>query len=194
MNEPKKQQKMRFNDAELSLIKNTFAENEELMKVIRKVFLQMELSATDKKIIVGTFKGKTALFALMHKTFAPTLDGEAPLHQLIDLWMSLEIKDKSPESALPQFLARQKLIDVLLQQLEALKAHSEGKKPTEEIEVAKLVGCKGKTDMEAYTDLTARNSLLAHVDMQLSQLTLLAGSKSETVEQTQERLKKNSNK
>lgn len=37
-------QQMRLSDTDLSIIKNTFADNEELMKVLRKVFLP-ELSA-----------------------------------------------------------------------------------------------------------------------------------------------------
>lgn len=104
---------MRFTDAELALIKGTFAENEELLKLMRKVFL-------------------------------PELDPSAPIQQMIDLYMTISTEGQTPD--------------------------------------------------EIALNLKARNTLIAHLEMQLGQLRILAGMKNESVEQTQERLQKNSNK
>lgn len=190
----KKKQTMRFNDAELSLMKNTFSENEELLKAIRKVFLQMPLDAIDISIIVGTFKGKKELMALMSKTFKPELDPNAPLHQLVDLWMSLDLKDKALSEMMPIFQARKLLIDLLDQQLKALADISEEKEQFSVIDIASLVEIKGKDIGELYSNLMARNTLITHIDSQLTQLSILAGQKEETVEQIKERLMKDLNK
>lgn len=104
---------MRFTDSELALVKGTFAENEELLKLMRKVFL-------------------------------PELDPSAPIQQMIDLYMTLPTENQTPD--------------------------------------------------EIAINLKARNILIAHLEMQLGQLRTLAGMKNESVEQTQERLQKNSNK
>jgi hypothetical protein len=113
MAENKHSQQMRITDAELSLIKTVFADNEVLLKLLRKVFL-------------------------------PEIDVTTPLGQQIDLWMTVKIEDMTPE--------------------------------------------------EAIINLKARNTLISHLEMCLNQLKVLAGTKTETVEQTKDRLKKDSSK
>jgi hypothetical protein len=104
---------MRISDLELSALKNTFAENDTLLKTLRKIFL-------------------------------PEVTADAPIGQNIDLWMTLDINGMSPE--------------------------------------------------EAMLNLKARNSLIGHIENCLLQIKILAGQKEETVEQTKERIKKNSSK
>ncbi len=104
---------MRFSDSELSLIKNTFKDNMELLLLMRKVFL-------------------------------PELDPKAPLGQIIDLWMSLPIKEMTPE--------------------------------------------------DAQINILARNSLIMHIEQQLTQLNVLAEMDNLTVEELLERQKKNSSR
>lgn len=104
---------MRISDIELSLIKNTFADNDQLLKIMRKVFL-------------------------------PEITGDTPIGQSIDLWMTVKVEDMSPE--------------------------------------------------EAIMNLKARNTVIQHLEMCLMQLKVLAGQKDETIEQTKERLKKDSSK
>ena len=186
-----KKQKMRFNDAELSLMKNTFAENDVLLQVIRKVFLQMDLTEAEEKVVIGTFKGKAALNALMSKVFNPTLDAEAPRHQMIDLWMSVDIKDKHVDDLAPVFKARKMLIELLGQQVAVLADYT--KKTKKLNKVSKLTKFTDDTE-EFLVNITARNTLITHVETMLQQLEMLAGTKDETSEETIERLQKNSNK
>lgn len=106
-------QEMRITDGELTVIKNTFADNDALLKILRKVFL-------------------------------PEIQGNTPIGQALDLWMTLKVEDLAPEQAL--------------------------------------------------VNIKARNTVIQHIEMCLSQLKILAGQKEETVEQTKERLKKDSSK
>ena len=57
-----------------------------------------------------------------------------------------------------------------------------------------MVNFKDKSPVDAYVELFARNTLVSHVEQMLNQLLVLAGKKEETVEETQERLAKNSTK
>ena len=109
----KQKGEMRITDAELSLLKNTFADNDALLKILRKIFF-------------------------------PEITAEAPIGQNLDLWMTLNVDNMSPEDAL--------------------------------------------------INLKARNTVIGHVEQCLMQIKLLSGMKDETVEETKERLKKNSNK
>jgi hypothetical protein len=105
--------RMRITDTELALIKATFADNEPLLLLMRKIFL-------------------------------PELDASTPIGQNIDLWMTVKIDEMTPE--------------------------------------------------EAIINLKARNSLISHLDQQLSVLEILAGQKDETAEETKKRLQTNSAK
>lgn len=104
---------MRITDAELGLLKMTFAENDVLLKLMRKIFL-------------------------------PEIDMDAPIGSQVDLWMTLKIEDLTPEQAM--------------------------------------------------INIKARNQLITHLEMCLHQIKVLAGQKSETPEQTRERLAKDSSK
>lgn len=77
---------MRFTAEEIDLLKNTFRNNEKLLKVLRKVFL-------------------------------PELDPNAPLGQMIDLWMAMNPAELTPDVAYVNIKARNQLIAHVEQQL-----------------------------------------------------------------------------
>lgn len=104
---------MRFSNEELGQIKALYGNNENALKLLRKVFL-------------------------------PELLPDAPIGQNIDLWMTFKVEDLNPEDAL--------------------------------------------------INLKARNTLISHLEQCLLQLSLLAGQKDESVEDTLSRLKKDSTK
>jgi len=83
-------QQMRITDSDLRIIKAAFAENDELLKVVRKVFL-------------------------------PEIDPQAPIGQVIDLWMTLKTDDLSAEQIAVNLKARNLLITHVEQQLFQLK-------------------------------------------------------------------------
>ena len=70
---------MRITDEELAVIKGLFADNEEGLKVMRKIFL-------------------------------PEIDYTAPLGQLVDMWIPVEVDDVTPEQAIINIKARKTLI------------------------------------------------------------------------------------
>jgi len=187
-------QKMRFDDTELELMKALFANNENLLFIIRKVMLQGELTEEERKVCVETMT--PTVFALMEKTFLPNLDLDAPFFQLADAYIALTVdpKEVDPDKFWPMAKAKQLEIDYIRQQLDVLRNVDEHPEPT--IGLAALTRNKlTKTNREEiYVNLMARNYLLSFVDSSLQQLKFLAGSKEETVEETKERLAKDSSK
>ena len=183
---------MRFTDEELSVIKSAFAtsdvDNDDMARALRKAMLQMPLDPIDQAML-RQIREQKDLVAVIKKTFLPKLDPNAPFHQILDLWMTVtqEFKDKSPEQALPYVKAREKLIEYLEQQLKFIEKETVG-----EIEFSSLCKITGKKPEKIFADLWMRSTLISHVETQLSQLVILGGKKGETVEQTLERLQKDS--
>ncbi len=185
-----KKKEMRFTDAELSLVKSTFFNNEGLLKALRKHFMQIDITVQERSILSSTFTGQKAIFDVVSKTFLPQIDGDSPLFQNTDLWMTLKLDDKSPQESKAHLIARNLVIEFLTQQLDLLSG-KEVRGDTLELSdwTPKL------TDVDRdYAYLTARNTILYHIDMMITQLTVLAGQNNETVEETKARLLKDSSK
>lgn len=174
-----KKQTNRFTDIELSVIKNTFAEKEELLKAIRKFMLQLPMSKADKEML-ATIQDKKDVLAVIRKAFLPEVDGDAPINQVVDLWMTIDMKDKPMEMIDKLIVSRDMLIKYLDQQLKLL----EGKKVTKPTELADMID-------GTYVGITTRNTIMGHTEMQLQMFSILA-AQGETLEQVKERMNKDS--
>lgn len=183
---------MRFNDQELSLMKGLFAGNDDLLYVIRKVMLQFELTQAEREMLASTINEVN--YALLHKVFLPTLDGDAPLFQMTDMVLGLnqDIKQLDADMAWPQFKAKEIEIEYIAQQLRSFV--SPNQKP--KIVLSDLADLSlPKTSREQLLiNVMSRNYILSFIDSNIAQMKFLAGLKDETVEDTKARLEKNSNK
>ena len=183
-------QKIRFTDSDLTLMKALFAGNDELFYAIRTVMFQLPLTERQVDILKESMNDEVS--ALLHKVFIAGLDPDSPLFQMTHLALSLgaEIKGLSPEGAWPFIKAKKIEGDFMLQQLDALK--NPGKKPKIVLEdLIKLDYPESKME-EAFVNITAWNFLLNFIDSQLQQTKYLAGRTEETIEQTKERMKRDS--
>lgn len=193
MNEaPKKKQKMRFSDDELALVKTTFADNDALIIQLRKRFLQFPLTESEQKNLVATFPKGSSAEKVLFKFFNPVLDPEAPIYQVTDMWLNVEIKDKHTDLAIPYIYAREKLCGYL----DFLQANFTDFDPSKSYKFTldSLLKLDGKTETEIHTDILTRNAIVGHVEAHLNQAYLLAGRKEETVQQTTDRLSRDSAK
>jgi hypothetical protein len=187
----KEKRSMRYDDKELEVIKKTFAENDELLIAIRKHFLQLPVGILEQDLLVKLKSDEEAL-KVIRKSFLPTIDGDAPFNQVIDLWMTIELKGKDPKEAYNEIVAREMLIDYLEQQLKVLEG---GVPSVNDIVLKDLTRVAVKTQADLmYCKFVMRNTLIQHTEQQLYMFSILAGQKNETVEQTKERLKKDSAK
>jgi hypothetical protein len=191
----KKKQSFRYSDEEMDIIKRTFAENEDLLKSMRKVILQMPLDAKDLSALQVNLIGNKSAMGVVRKTFVPELDGNAPLGQQIDLFLTIGLKDMMPDVAAIHLESIKKWRDYLDQQLNVMESGEYGKTQAIKFKDFEEFGKKLNTDI--YIDMLARNTIVNSTDQQLMQLLVLAGRKEDTVEKTKEKLeweKKNSNK
>lgn len=179
-------QKLRYNDIELSVIKGTFAENDDLLFAIRKFFIQQKLDISEQAMILNLSEETKAV---LRKTFLPEIDGNAPMFQMVDWFTSVETKDRDIEKANIEMEVRRLVVDYFGQQLGRI-----GGKEKEEIEFKNLNFSKEKDSRQNFIELSARNMILNQIDFQLQQLLTLAGMKNETIEQTKKKLEKDSSR
>ncbi len=73
------------------------------------------------------------MLKLLRKVFLPELDPDAPLGQIIDLWMTIPVNQyPSDQQAIINLLARNQLIMHIEQQLMQLQKLAETEEETEE--------------------------------------------------------------
>ena len=189
MVEQKKQyhQIMRYSDPELEFLNNTFAERIDLLILIRKFLLQGELTDQEKNLFVAF---SPELIRILKKAYLPDIDLTTPIGQLVDLWSNIDTKNKDIEGAWLEMAARKILIDYIQERFEALVENRFDSK----IQISSLEYDPRNSKEKNFINLSARNSLISHIDFQTGQLWILAGQKKESLKEIQERLLKNSSK
>lgn len=180
-----------FSDEEFSLISNTFGgnEGEEIIHSLKKLFYQGELLQAD---LANLKKLTPEAKDLVSKVFLPKLKADAPLNQSVDLWISINTKEKDPEEAYLEMRARQIVVDYLAERLKELKGEDFSKDAL--INLSDLVFKPNKDVEKAFIEMSARNTIIQHIDLHLQHLKIIAGEGKETPEKIKERLAKNSNK
>jgi len=151
----------------------------------------MPLNAIDLSALEVTFKNKPELNRIMRKCFLPEIEADVPFQQQIDLWMTIQLKEMMVGEASVHLDSIQIWIDYMNQQLEVLKT---GKYKKPKIDFKELTDIKEDIPTERFAKVLARNTIINHVEQQLNQILILAGMKTETPEETLERLSKDSNK
>lgn len=174
----KKGQEMRVKDSELEMLKSIFSDREDFLKTIRNVFFGLPITPDESDLLKKTFSSKQ-LTDLMSKLFLPVPQSDDPISQSIDLYMTIDLKDKSDEEV-------EKIIEIF-------------KLITGKIEKSLSCIVSGDTNLSVLDwntprELLARNQYAVHVDRHLSMIRILAGTKVESVEETKKRLLQNSNK
>ncbi len=180
---------MLFNKAELSLIKNTFANNDELLYAVRNVLLQFPLTDAQKQLIRAQVTPE--VIRVLKKRIFPEIGPEFPLGQLPSLLTTLtnDLKVKDPEEMGPLFSSKVTQIAYLEQQFNVLK-DLDAPQPLKLDAMANLVGQKAE---DAFIAINAYLFLLGYIDPMLLFIKSIAGEKHETPLEQEKRLKRDSN-
>lgn len=182
-----KQKKMRYTEDELSLITATFKENEDTLMALRKIFFFVPLDKKDKDYL-KVIRDNPALMDLVTKTYYPEIELDAPIGQVIDLWLTVDVKEKSPEEARLALLVRQRLMELIKGALKRIETMDDGKAES----IIDFAPDFNLSAEELYVEYTARNAVITHSEFQLTQLVALSKMKKETPEERATRLKKDS--
>ena len=179
-----KKRPLRFSEEELSLIQNTFSDRHDLFVVLRKLYLQIELDKNEEALL-GTLKDTSGI---IRKIFLPVIVGDEPVNEIIDLKMSVVLKELDIERGYIELASREALVAF---NEEFLRELEDGKERKIQFEDFKFVdGDALKTYQNGYI----RNTLLAHIESRLYQIQILAGESTETPEEKMKRLQQDSSK
>lgn len=187
--QPEKGQYFIFTEGELSLIKNTFAENDELLYAIRNVLLQFPLSDGQKAILSAQLNEN--IINVLRKRLLPELTGAFPLGQLPSLLTTLteDLKVLGVDEMTPKFASKQLQLNYLKNQFKELETGKKG-----DISLAALSDLGGKSPEQQYINVNAYLFLLGYIDPMLGMIQNIAGQKEETPEQQKKRLTRDSTK
>jgi hypothetical protein len=191
MEKEKKKRPMRYNEAELFLLKNTFAENDDLIKAIQKVFLQLPLNALDLSIL-QLISGNKEINKIIRKVVLPQLDDDVPYGEVWDYQLAIDFRSKMPENIVADIKANKILIDYFDQQLKVLEKADFRKEP--KIKLAELADITDKIPNDIYIDILARSNIIGTFASRLVMLAGLAGEKVESPEEQKRRLEQDSSK
>lgn len=179
--------RMRWNDRELSLIKNTFAEQEETLIVFRKFFFQGSLTKSELAYI-KSYASMPEVLAVLKKAICPVVDKQAPPFQTVDLLSSIDFSTVPHEHAALLIAGRQQAITFLQQRFAELT----GDEVKDPIDFDALTNPIDDTH-QAHINMLTRNFLLSHVDTQLfNSLLVMAGTKDEDPADQKRRLSQDS--
>ena len=180
-------QKMRYSTDELLTLNGIFAERMDMLLLLRKFMMQGELTETEKEH-VKVFTSPN-LYPILAKTFLPEIDLTTPIGQLVDMWSNINTKDKDPDEANWEMEARAIIVDYVRGRLNDLR---DGTSTGRDFKSLNYSPSKSKYDN--YIELSARNTLISHIDFQIGQLWILSGNKKETAQEIEKRLFKDSSK
>jgi hypothetical protein len=181
-----KRARSRFSDKEFSLLKNTFADREDLLIIIRKVFLQIELTKEEQAIRLTTFNSEVV--SAMRKLFLPEIDGNEPYQQVTDLWSKaqINIEDKI-EDANILITAHGTFLEYIRQQLNSFNGTEKREFKFKDLDYTKEAIVKA-------VNLMARQKIIKHVEDNIGQLMIIAGKREESEEEQLKRIYQNGNR
>lgn len=93
---------------------------------------QMRFAEDELKLIKTVFSKNEPLLKLLRKVFLPSYDPKSPFGQGVDLWMTVDVRQMTPDQAYTRLLARNELIMHVEQQLLQLQALANMKVESEE--------------------------------------------------------------
>lgn len=176
--------KLMYNNQELMLLKQIFAENEDLLKAVRNLFYGVEMTQEEKDAIKSSFSNPDVVEAVRHKIYGLN-SFNTPIGQLSDFWMGLEqqIFGASRDTIKQAIGVKVQVLEMFTKAFKLLE-NPDGEKVSVKVDLEDELG----------TNIIARNLYMKAIDTGLYTILTIAGKKNETLEEVMKRLEKNSNK
>lgn len=175
-------------DSDNEIIKGVFAENDELLFTMRKLFFGAEITIEEKQLIKNTFQNKAVVDVFQRKLYSKENYGTEIGH-VSDFWLGAEtqIFGASRDTIHQAVRAKETILESFEKAI-ALLSNPDG----ERVDVNKM-----KMSLEAdplAVGLLVRILYMKAIESALHSVKTIAGLKSETVEETTKRLLKDSSK
>jgi hypothetical protein len=170
---------MRITEEEKRLIETMFADDD-LLKALRKGMYGVELTPKERSFLVTSFSTEN-MVSLLRKMFIPTLVGDEPVGQVVDLFYTIDEQNLPDERAIDTVNARKRAISVMEHNIKAISGAGEY--------VPALRG-----DINSWEDLHYRNFYVRNVEGVLMQFKILAMNAPKTPEEIEKKRQADSTK
>lgn len=180
-------EKLMYSNKDIDVIKSAFAENDELLVMIRKLFFGGKLTADEKKIITSTFSNEEVVEVLRRKVYGIN-NFETPIGQLSDFWLGAEtqIFGANRDTVYQAIMSKELVLSMFTKAFNLL-SNPDGER----------VSINFINDIQADplgVSLISRNLYMKAVESALHAVKVIAGMKSETVEDAVKRMQSDSSK
>jgi hypothetical protein len=187
---PEQKIESRISEEENGIIQGIFAGRDDLLKMVRNLFLGHLMTDDEKATIRSAFASEKAR-KVMYRIFIPELEKNDPVNNMMvgtqDLLLSLNLKDKSWDEYRHFIDVSERVLAMLHT---AIKLLENPDSETVDLSVWESTPwAEGRVEA-----LLARNNFIVHVNQQVFVLKVKADTKKETIEETKQRLVKNSTK
>lgn len=173
-----------------------FKDNEKLLKLLRKVFFQMEFTSDEQVLLGKVLQGNQVLYDAMSKIFKPEISVDAPIGNMPSRWIDKKYSDLLASEAKILVLARQdsiKFVENGLKRIENLKEGGSGAPIEQVIDIYLSRDYSNEKDADVKRAICAwQDSFLLLESMGILQIQLLSNMRDETPEEREKRLKKDS--
>lgn len=181
--------KLMYSSKDIDIIKKVFAENDELLIVLRKLFFGLDLTDHEKESIKGTFKDQETRDVLQRKIYGLN-DFSTPVGQLSDFWLGVESQIfGASRDAIQQTVESKQIVYGMFEKAMLLLTNPDGERVT--TVVAQLPGLMIDP---LQVGLISRNLYMKAVETSLLTLKSIAGMRQETTEEAIKRLTADSSK
>lgn len=176
-----------YSNKDIDLIKATFAENDALLVMVRKLFFGYDLTEDEKKAVKNTFSNPEVVEVFRRKVYSAG-NVETDIGHINDFWFGVEEQIfGASRDTIYQALSSKELVLSMFTKAFKLLSNLDGEKVDTSfspIIEADPLGIK----------LIARNLYMKAIETGLHSMKVIAGMKSESVEQAVKRLTQDSAK
>lgn len=180
-------EKLMYSNKDIDLIKATFAENDALLVMVRKLFFGYDLTEDEKKAVKSTFSNPEVVEVFRRKVYSVG-NVQTEIGHINDFWFGAEEQIfGANRDTIYQAIASKELVLSMFTKAFNLLTNLDGEKVDTSFNPvieADPLGIK----------LIARNLYMKAVETGLHSMKVIAGMKTETVEQAVKRLSQDSSK
>lgn len=177
-----------YSENDIKIIKGLFADNDYLLKLLRRLFFGDELTEQEKKIITDTFKDEASIEVLRRKVYS-TKNYDTQIGHVSDFWMGAESQIfGASRDTIAQAVESKSIVEEMFKKAFNLLKDPNGQKVNLEYNPISLMSDP------LQTGLIARNLYMKAIETALFTVKTIAGQKDETPEQALKRLNQDSTK
>ena len=178
----------RWSEEQLAIVKGALAENDDAIMGIRKVLLEDELTEAEEKAVDLAIRKNKAAQEVLYRHYCPSLVVDAPIGQVQDRLAGIPVEQLDPQTATLHAAAVEMAEDCMKAHMEELFTGKPG------ASFKSLYKLDPEKPEATFVGLMARNRYIVDAEKLTHHLSLLAGRKDETPEQTMDRLRKHSSR